>query len=1037
MVTHFWAERSDRPLTAELRIYMLGPPSIETTSGALDIPRRQVRALLYYLATCPNPTPRQHLYGLFWPDIPEGPAHRNLSHLLTHLRRILPTPKILRISDDHITLDPQRAWSDLIAFERLCLTLLESPHRLAAVQQALALYRGPFLEGFSLPTKPEFELWLTQERSFWEQRYLEALAALVETQVAAGHYHAAIESAQCYLATDELAEAMHRRLMTLYAAVGERNAAVRQFEQCAVVLERELGVSPLPETRATYRAILAGQVIAWQPPASPSPEWATLPSLEVPMVGREAALQQLEQAYRYVQAGHGRLILISGESGIGKSRLLQEFVTQLDGPATVVIGMGRENERDFPYWPLVQALGPHLPGLDPTRPGFEPFYLAPLAGLWPELQRVVAESPSLTTRESDQEGSLMFQALVHLLLNLATQRSPLILGLDDLHWVDRHTLACLESLARQLKHAPLLIVATYRTEEAAGLATVRAELARFGLLQEIRLVGLLPFEIEHLLHHLSKQRRGVAPFSRYLHRETGGNPFFLLELLRFLFESGLLGPEEADWAFTEVAETPADTPTLPLPDTVCEVIRARLGCLNPQTQQVLEACAVIGHEFNFDLIRATSGRLESEVVEALETLLARQLITEHVGQYRFNHDLIRTVICRDLSYGRRRLLHRRIGEALKNLDANQVTALAWHFERAEEPGQAARYALQAGRSAKAVFAYAEACAQFDHALALLKEEATHLRKAEALRANWWLQVQILTERDRLFRLLGDMAAYALGTAEMAQLAGQLGDPRTLALLHWREAYTQRWFCHYAEAHHAAEDGLRLSKAADPLLEAMCRREVGLAARETGDYLSARANLEQAAQSFVALGEWIYEIHTLGNLSTLHCRLGEFERAINLARQALHRCDESRLPFERRLPLGDLGAAAITSGDKDLARQYLLESLAIARQIADRTQEIFCLGHLGWLCLRLKQPVEALEFLQTALTLAENVGSATEQSWLWSGLAEAHRLDGNPELAVELAQQALKLAQVSGRAYDQTLAGRILAELGQTDFVAVL
>ncbi|MBI1879112.1 MAG: tetratricopeptide repeat protein [Chloroflexi bacterium] len=160
-----------------------------------------------------------------------------------------------------------------------------------------------------------------------------------------------------------------------------------------------------------------------------------------------------------------------------------------------------------------------------------------------------------------------------------------------------------------------------------------------------------------------------------------------------------------------------------------------------------------------------------------------------------------------------------------------------------------------------------------------------------------------------------------------------------------------------------------------------------------------------------------------------CRLGEYERAINLARQALARCEENRLPLERRLPLGDIGAVAAAIGDVDLARQYLLESLAIARQIADCTQEIFCLGHLGWLCLRLKQPAQALEFLQAALTLAENITSNAEQSWLLTGLAEAYHLAGDPDWAVEHIRRALELAQASGRAYDQELACRILVRLG--------
>jgi tetratricopeptide (TPR) repeat protein len=225
---------------------------------------------------------------------------------------------------------------------------------------------------------------------------------------------------------------------------------------------------------------------------------------------------------------------------------------------------------------------------------------------------------------------------------------------------------------------------------------------------------------------------------------------------------------------------------------------------------------------------------------------------------------------------------------------------------------------------------------------------------------------------------------------------------------------------------------------------MCWREVGMAAREMGDYKQAQAALEQALGLFVELGEAEYEIHTIGNLSTLYWYLGEYEQALELARQALARCDEVGLPFDRRIPLGDKGVAAAAMGDTDLARRCLLESLMIARQVADRTQEIFCLVHLGWLCVRLRQPAEALERLQAGLALAESIGSCTEQSRLLSGLAEAHRLTGDPSTgspprvlavagqALERAQaralRALEMAQATGRPYDEKLARRILDRL---------
>jgi tetratricopeptide (TPR) repeat protein len=521
-------------------------------------------------------------------------------------------------------------------------------------------------------------------------------------------------------------------------------------------------------------------------------------------------------------------------------------------------------------------------------------------------------------------------------------------------------------------------------------------------------------------------------FSQRLHRETGGNPFFMLETLRAMFEAGILWEDETGWT-TSVDETTQDYRELPLPDTVCQAIRDRLSRLSPQVRQVLEAGAVIGQQFNFDLVRATSGRHEGEVMDALDTLLARQVISEHDGRYWFNHDLIRTVAYRDLSYGRRWLLHRRAGEALEKLRPDDVAALARHFERAQEPGKAARYALQAGQRARAVFAHVEARACFDKALALLEGEAVHLREPAAIVANQRLQVQALAERGWAFRLLGDMEAYARDSQTVARLAGLLGDQRTLGHLRWREAYTHRWFCRYAEALASAEEGVRLSQAAgDPRLEAMCQREVGMAARATGDYSRARAALEEALRLFASLGETVYEIHTLSNLSTLCWYEGEHQPALDLARRALVRCDEAGLPLERRLPLGDMGVAAAAMGDADQARAWLAESLAIARQIADRTQEILCLGHLGWLDVRLERPAEALEHLGAALALAQRIGSCTEQSWLHSRLAEACRLAGNPDEAIAHAQRALVLAQAHGRPYDQELARRVLAGLASTD-----
>ncbi len=1026
---------------APLRVYLLGPPRVEGAGRPLPIRRRQVRALLFRLATRFEVVDREHLCFLFWPDSPDTVARRKLSHLLTHLRRALPAPEVLQLSDDHLSLDSGAVWSDAAAFEQSCALLLppQSPQQKGpkwngpvakALEQAAELYQGAFLTGFSMPCGPEYEAWAELERRSLERLYLESLTALVQELTARRSYEAAIAYAQRYLAIDDLAEEMHRCLIELFALVGDRGAALQQFERCVASLERELGVSPLPQTRAAYEVALRGRPVVQQP--VPPPPWTTLPGLDAPLVGRDAALSQLEHSFLRVRSGHGQVVLISGEPGIGKSRLMQDFIAGLQGRATVAHGSGYETEQGLPFWPVLEALQPYLPTTDWTALGVDTIHLAEVARLSPGLRAQFPDLPAPSSLEQRYEQIRLFQALARLFLGLAAHQPPLVICLDDLQWLDQSTLSWLAYLIRHLEAAPILILGAYRSEDAVALAKLRAALSRLGLLCEITLEGLSVAEVLRLFHHLSGQSTGGEQFSQHLHRETGGNPFFLLETLRAMFEAGILWRAETGWS-TGVDEWTAEDVELPLPDTVSEAIRDRLNHLTPQTYQVLEAGAIIGHQFSFDLVRQTSGRHETEVVDALDALMVRHILAEHGGKYRFCHDLIRAVVYHQLSYGRRRLLHRRAGKGLERFQPDDVAALARHFEHAEEYGRSAAYALQAGQAARAVFACDEARTYFDRALACLEREAGRLQGPQAIAANRRLRLDALDGRGWAFRLLGDMEAYACDSQEVARLAGLLGDQRTLARLRWREAYTHRWFCQYTEAGQAAETGCRLGRlASDPLVEAMCWREVGLAARAVADSNRAREALERALPLFVDQGAVVYEIHTLGNLSTLYLHLGAYGMAMDLARQALARCEAAGLPLERRLPLGDMGAAAVAIGDADLAQQCLAESLAIARRVGDRTQEIFCLGHLGWLYATLQQGAEALVYLRQGLEVAECVDSLAEQSWLLSGLAKAHQLGGNLAQAMAHGRRALELADRQGRVYDQELARRVLAGLEEVN-----
>jgi DNA-binding SARP family transcriptional activator len=243
-------------LTAEpvLRVYVLGPAWVEWQGERLTIRRRQTRALLYCLAAKEHPVPREELCFGFWPDQPENQGHRQLSHLLSHLRSALPDPDMVQGFGDTLEIDSRRVWCDAVAFRHACSRLeSELAHSL---EYAIQLYRGAFLSGFSLPAAPEFELWVSEQRTLHERLYLDALRVLLRGETSYVDYDRAIKYARTYLRVDELAEDVHRQLIILHVLSGDRPAAIQQYKRCVAVLQRELGVEPLPETKAVYEAML-------------------------------------------------------------------------------------------------------------------------------------------------------------------------------------------------------------------------------------------------------------------------------------------------------------------------------------------------------------------------------------------------------------------------------------------------------------------------------------------------------------------------------------------------------------------------------------------------------------------------------------------------------------------------------------------------------------------------------------------------------------------------------------------------------------
>ena len=746
-------------------------------------------------------------------------------------------------------------------------------------------------------------------------------------------------------------------------------------------------------------------------------------------MGREGLLTELEAAFSRARAGQGGVVLLSGETGIGKSRLLQAFTQRLEGRAHVLSAVAYPDSRATPYQPLVDALRPAITQ-NPAWLEVAACCTDELMLLMPDLRALRAEprpsqgseGPSLMAGEAGRSRTRLFEALSQLVLGMASGSRPLVLCLDDLHWADGTTLDWLGFLARRLGGTRLLVVGTYNAEESAQVEGLRDSLDRGGNLTEFELYRLDRKGILQLLQGVQDQVPAHEAVADALYDATGGNPLYLLETIQALAEA-TCDIDDLDG----VAE-------FCLPDALRDSVEARIGRLTARSRQVLEACAVMGSRVSFDQVQhdvwtwrdggnGWPGRAVGSPDVGGGGFRDTASATRSSGQpFTRRWGVGAGAFC---TAGRAR----RWNVCGLTMPRPWPGTLTWQASR--DARRCMRWRLD-GRPKRSLVTRRPG-ATLTARWGFWTSKPTTLRKAAAISANQRLRIEALFERGWALRLLGDMDAYASDVAEEARLAERLGDAGTNAQVSYRLAYAHRWFCRYDAALTAAEEGLRLSRdAADPLCEALCTREIGMAARELGDYDRGQAALDSAQQALAELGEVVLHLHTLGNLATLHLRHGDAERSLSLARQGLDLCDRMGLAFRTPTAAGGSGRRGCGTGrprrgaPAPATRAWI--SPARSRTVPRRS---WCSAILAGSTSVSGTAPRARERLGEALALAQAIGSCTEQSWLHAGLAEAHRLAGDRGQAEYHARAALQLATATGRVPDRDRANGLLARLSST------
>ena len=770
------------------RIQLCGRLSVEIDGVELaaSLRGKQVPLLFAYLVlNRERPVGREELIGALWPDRAPQSQDAALRTLLSRLRSSLGRGAL--DGRDELVLElPQPVWIDIEAaaphVERADRALQAGDPRgaWALAQVPLNIAGRGLLPGAQAT-------WLDQRRDELADIRLHALEVLARAGLALGGTQlvSAQRAARALIDAAEYRESGYVLLMQSLEAQGNVAEGLRVYEQLRTLL-RGLGTIPSAEAIAVHKALLRppsqpepggrGAPPAHTEAAPPIPLPAELGALSAPeMIGRVSELEDLERWL--ADAGHEgdsdhrkeRLLLLSGDPGVGKTRLLAETAKRAHADGALVLAGRAPEETLVAFQPFLEALGHYIvqAPLDELRATMRQ-HGAELARLVPVLRRRLPELRPTDEGDSETERYRLFEAVVGLLGDLSDSSSVLIV-IDDLHWADRPTLMLLRHLARSPRPGRLSIVGAYRSTEQSseGFSAAIANLRHERLLKQIELAGLPERDAARLVG-LRVGRAPSADFSRALYDETEGNPFFIEEMLRHLQDSGV-----------EVASAGAyDLQRFGLPDDVREVILRRLANLGEHTVEAMSVASVIGREFDAALLEDVLGFDEESFLGALEEALRTGLVGESPtapGRYAFSHALIRETLYEGMFTTRRARIHRRVGIALERQgDDRNTNALAHHFTRAAEPQyaeRAIRYALAAGEQAGAMLAHEQAADHYARALEVLEQF-----EPDALARRCELLLELGEARVRS----GERPRAWPAFREAATLAARLGDGDALA-----------------------------------------------------------------------------------------------------------------------------------------------------------------------------------------------------------------------------------------------------------------
>ncbi len=573
--------------------------------------------------------------------------------------------------------------------------------------------------------------WAERRQAELRALEVEALELIARAAIAQGEWAGAVAAAEQAVALEPFRESAYVALMTGLANAGNRGEALKAYERCRRLLADELGVRPSDATESAYVALLQEAPVV-VPPA-PTADLPPLPlpaslarSSQEPVAGRTAECMRLASALGRARADGRQAVFVAGEPGIGKTTLVAAFARRAHADGARILYGRCDEELGLSYQPFVEALSEFVAHAPQAELAVHvAAHGGDLTRIVPALVRRLPETPIPDSADPESDRYRLFDAVQSLLVH-ATRVGPVVLVLDDLHWAARPTLVLLRHLLRATTAAPILVVGTFRHSETGPdhpLTVTLADLRREAGVDRFELAALEEDDIGELVRSAAGIDDDVA-LTRALHAHTGGNPFFVREMLRHLGETGATFRRSGPWTFYSGADGGE------VPEGVRDVVASRLRRLSADARDLLAWATVIGAEFDVDVLgRLACGGDPDRLLGAVEESLAAHLIDDQgEGRYTFAHALVRDSIYVGLTSARRARRHLAVAEAIEALPARgarRLPELVQHFAAAARAGGAARaadYAVEAAAQAFEQAAWEDAVAFLELGLRALGAE---------------------------------------------------------------------------------------------------------------------------------------------------------------------------------------------------------------------------------------------------------------------------------------------------------------------------